>query len=177
MNDSATFYSGGGADWQKQFAINEPGIRHSKLTALVHAIYRQVGYGVARRNAEAQYQRARFQPNATLAEHLQEFDKLWQWTTQRWQEERSEAESERFECLRSEVEREVFRILLNFARLADSQGVADFPFAIQNVADRVGVSFQHIAKLRQRFVDADIIAQTAFAATNRSATRFRWCLV
>ncbi len=35
------------------------------------------GHGVARGLADAQYQAARMQPNAALAEHLKEFEALW----------------------------------------------------------------------------------------------------
>ena len=175
LNDSAPFYCGGEADWQKEFEINQPGTRHAKLAALVHATYRQAGYRVGRRNAEAQYLRATVQPNATLAEHLAEFDELWAWTTDRWRDALSDREKERLDVLPTEVERELFRILLNFANFARDQGRADFPFPIQNVGDRIGVSFQHISKLRQRFVVANIIAQAAPAVPNRSAARFRWC--
>jgi hypothetical protein len=66
--------------------------------------------------------------------------------------------------------------LKNFARGAALNKKTDFPVAIQNVATRLGVSFQHVSKLRQRFVDAFIIEQTAAAVTNRSAARFRWRL-
>lgn len=174
LNDSATFYSGEAADWQKQFAINEPGTRHDKLKRLVHAVYRQVGYEVARRNADAQYQRASFQPKATLAEHLEEFDELWEWTAQQWQSERSEKENEWLERLRTDVERDLFRILLNFSRHAATQDRPDFPFSITNVGERLGKTFQHIAKLRRRFVTVGLIAQTAPPVPNVSAGRYRW---
>jgi hypothetical protein len=176
LNDRGPFYSGGEADWQRLFAINYAGTRHDKLKDLVHAIYRQVSYRVARRNAEAQYQSAKHQPNATLAEHLEEFDELWTWTAARWQEELSQSEQERFAALNCEVERDLFRILLNFSSFAKIQGRVDFPISITNVSDRIGVSPQHISKLRQRFASEGIIAPTAPAISNRSAARFRWCL-
>ena len=113
---------------------------------------------------------------ALLEEHLEDFDKLWIWTAGRWQEELSENEKKQFAIFQTEIERDVFRILLNFSNFAKTQGRVDFPFSIKSVADRVGVSFQYISKLRQRFVDVGVIAFTASAVTNRSAARFRWCL-
>ena len=63
---------------------------------LVYCIFRQVGHRVARRIADAQYQAARVQPKATLAEHLEEFEKLWSWMTKQWQAELSDVERENF---------------------------------------------------------------------------------
>jgi hypothetical protein len=72
--------------------------------------------------------------------------------------------------------RDLFRILRNFARHATIRKQPDLPFAIQHVAARMGVSFQHMSKLRHRFADTSIIVVTKPAVTNRSAARFRWCL-
>ena len=163
-------------NWLEQFAITQPGTRHAQLRALVYCIFRQVGHLVARRIADAQYQAARFQPKATLAEHLEEFEELWSWMTDQWRAELSDAEQEIFANLETETERDLFRILRNFARYAAEKGQPDFPFPIQHVAARLGVSFQYVSKLRQRFVNASIIVQTAPPMTNRSAARFRWCL-
>jgi hypothetical protein len=51
-----------------------------------------------------------------------------------------------------------------------------FSFPLEHVASRLGVSFQYVSKLRWRFVDASIIAQTELAITNRRAGRFSWLL-
>src|SRR5262249_26418843 len=92
------------------------------------------------------------------------------------QAELSDVEQEAFSKLETETERDLFRILKNFARYAVGKGQTDFPFPIQHVVSRLGVSFQYVSKLWQRFVDASIIVQTAPAITNRSAARFRWCV-
>ncbi len=96
--------------------------------------------------------------------------------TKQWRGELSDLEQKVFFELQTETERDLFRILKNFARYAAEKGELDFPFPIQHVGNRLGVSFQHVSKLRQRFVKASIIVQTAPFVTNRSATRFRWCL-
>jgi hypothetical protein len=143
----------------------------------VYCIFRQVSYQVGRRNADAQYQAARVQPNATLAEHMEEFEKLWSWMTDQWRGELSHVERESFALLRTDIECDLFRILRNFAYYAWSQKAEDFPFPLQHVAERLGVSFQYVGKLRQRLVDNSIIVQSEPAMTNRSAARFRWCLL
>jgi len=50
-----------------------------------------------------------------LAENLQEFEKLWDWTAKQWQEELSEVERKQLALLGTEVERDLFRILRSFA--------------------------------------------------------------
>jgi hypothetical protein len=137
-------------------------------------MFRQVGHSVGRILADGQYQAARVQPKATLAEHLEEFEELWSWTTKQWRGELFDVEEEIFSHLATETERDLFRILRNFGRYAATNGQPDFPFPIQHVAARLGVSFQHVSKLRQRFIASSIIMQTAPAITNRSAARFQW---
>ena len=159
-----------------EFAITQAGTRHAQLRALVYCMFRQVGYRVARVNADVQYLGAKFQPNATLAEHLEEFEELWKWMTNQWQGELSEREQEIFATLGAESKRDLFRILKNFAQYAASRKETDFPFPIQHVADRIGASFQYVSKLRERFVNTSIIVQTEPARTNRCAARFRWSL-
>jgi hypothetical protein len=176
LNDSASkpLYCGGHNNWLEQFAITQLGTRHAQLRGLVYCVFRQVGHSVARILADRQYQSARVQPTATLAEHLEEFEELWSWTTKQWRGELFDVEEEIFSDLATETERDLFRILRNFGRYAATNGQADFPFPIQHVAARLGVSFQHVSKLRQRFVAASIIVQTVSAVTNRSAARFQW---
>jgi hypothetical protein len=178
LNDSKTpsFYCGGHENWLDQFAIIHPGTRHAQLRGLVYCIFRQVGHRVARVIADAQYQVARVQPKAILAEHLEEFEQLWNWMTEQWRADLSYNEQEIFANLQTETERDLFRILKNFARYAAEKKEPDFPFPLQHVAARLGVSFQYVSKLRQRFRDASIIVQTTPCITNRSAARFRWCL-
>jgi hypothetical protein len=175
-SESRSFYCGGHQNWLEQFAVAEPSSRHGQLRELVYCVFRQVGHSVARVLADRQYQGARIQPVATLAEHLDEFEELWNWTASQWRGELSDRERKIFAVLGTEIERDFFRILRNFARYARTKNMEDFPFPLQHVADRLGVSFQYVGKLRQRFVGASIIVQTAPAITNRSAARFQWCL-
>jgi hypothetical protein len=176
LNDRCppSLYCGGHQNWLDQFAITQPSTRHAQLRELVYWIFRQVGYPVGRRIADSQYQSARVQPKATLAEHLKEFEELWKWVAAQWNAELSDVERKIFLKLDSESKRDLFRILKNFARNAAAKKEADFPFPIQHVASRLGVSFQYVSKLRQRFVGASIIVQTTPQITNRSAARFRW---
>jgi hypothetical protein len=176
LNDRAfgSLYCGGNQKWLEQFAITQSGTRHDKLAALVYCIFRHVGHAVARQLADAQYQAAQVQPNATLAQHLEEFEEFWNWMANQWLAELSPFPREVFARLGSELMCDLFRILRNFAQYAESNQVKDFPFPLEHVAKRLGVSFQYVSKLRQRLIDRLIIEQTAPAVTNRSAARFRW---
>jgi hypothetical protein len=178
LNDSGCrpLYCGGYQNWLEQFAITQPGIRHAQLRELVYCIFRQVSHQVARRIATAQYEAARVQPKATLADHLEEFENLWNWITDQWRAKLLDSERETLALLATEIERDLFRILRNFAHFAYFQKMKDFPFPLQHVADRLGVSFQYVGKLRQRLIESSTIVQTEPAMTNRSAARFRWCL-
>jgi hypothetical protein len=177
LNDSGlpSFYCGGHRNWLDRFAITQLSTRHAQLRELVYHIFRQVGYAVGRRIADLQYQSARVQPKATLAEHLEEYEELWSWITDQWRGELSDSERELLATLGTEIECDLFRILRNFAQLASAQKTPDFPFPLQHVATRLGVSFQYVGKLRQRFVHNSIIRQTEPASINRKAARVRWC--
>ena len=178
LNDSGlqSFYCGGKKNWLEQFAITQAGTRHAQLRGLVYCIFRQASHRVARRIADGHYRAARVQPNATLAEHLEEFEELWKWMTDQWRAGLSDVERESFALFGTEIECDLFRILRNFAHYACSQKIEDFPFPLQHVAERLGVSFQYVGKLRQRLIDRAIIVQTEPAITNRRASRVRWCL-
>jgi hypothetical protein len=174
--EKSTFYRGLNGEWESLFAITQPHTRRNQLKTLVHHIFRQAGHEVALLNAEAQYKEARPAPQATLNEHLKEFDDLWIWTHQQWREKLSDVECETFDAFGTETERDIFRIVRNFARKAEIDQTGDFPFALENVAARTGVSYQYVSKLRIRLVEAGILKQTAPAITNRTAARFRWLL-
>src|SRR5262249_19729977 len=101
LNDSGSLplYCGGYQNWLEQFAIIQPGTRHAQLRGLVYCIFRQVGHSVGRELADRHYHAARVQPEATLAEHLEEFEKLWSWMSEQWYADLSADEQEKFSKL------------------------------------------------------------------------------
>ena len=131
---------------------------------------------LARHHAERQYLAARVQPQATLAEHLEEFDELWEWHIARWRDELSATALNFYGSLTCETERDLFRIVRNFARLAAEQARVDFPVPVEHLASRLGVTFQHLSKLRQKFCRAGVLSETLPARVNSAAARYRWCL-
>ncbi len=168
------FYRGQGDEWTPRFAIVQQRTRHAQLKALVFTAFRNAGYDVARMNAAAQYGEATAKPRATLAEHLQEFDELWEWITRQWHGSLSLEEKDGYARLGTDKERDLFRIVQNFARKAMIGGREDFPLPVENVGQRLGVSFQYVSKLRLRFRELCLIAPTAPHVPNRKAARFRW---
>ena len=91
-------------------------------------------------------------------------------------EELSPAELALHDSFTSTTERDLFRILRNFARLAARLNRPDFAFPLEHVASRLGVTFQYVSKLRRKFAAAGVISQMAAARVNSAATRFRWCV-
>jgi hypothetical protein len=111
---------------------------------------------------------------ATFSEHLQEFDELWDWWETRWLTELSASEREKFEALRLESnDRPAFRIIRNFARLANDPE-DDFKIVAEHLATRLGVTLQTACNIRLRFCDSGILEPTAAYVPQKFAARFRW---
>ncbi|MEQ1861828.1 MAG: hypothetical protein ABMA13_18065 [Chthoniobacteraceae bacterium] len=161
-------------DWTKRFAITLPATRHHQLKALVLHVFHQVGHSVARHWAESQHQSANPTPQADLAEHMDEFEELWRWKDEQWQQELPDGERARFEALPTQTQRDVFRIVRSFVRKGEQDDSFDFPFPVENVGMRVGVSYQAMSKLRRHFMALRFIELTARHIPNVRATRFRW---
>jgi hypothetical protein len=153
LHDSGdlAFYCGINGEWKAQFAITQPGTRHNRLKELVYHIFRQVGKVVAQWNVKTQYTEAEPKPQATLAEHLAEFHQFWVWTDRQWFTELTAVEKENYKALSTDVERATFKIIRSFANKAEADGLPDFPFPVEHVAARVGVSYQAVGKIRIRF--------------------------
>jgi hypothetical protein len=167
-------YRGEFDEWQLRFAITAPRTRHEKLKVLVGHIFRQVGREVAQRNAELQYNEKAVPTTATLSEHLQEFDELWDWWETQWLTELSASERKKFHALRLESnDRPAFRIIRNFARLVNDHE-DDFKIVAEHLATRLGVTLQTACNIRLRFCDSGILESTAAHVPHKFAARFRW---
>lgn len=162
--------------WLERCTIVQLGTRHEQLKKLIFGVFRGLGHDVARYAADRLYRAARVQPVATLDEHLEEAERLWNWTKTQWCVELSAEERAAYYSLSNNTKRDVFKIVRNFAQLAAATGLNDFAFSLTNVADRLGVQFQYVSKLRGELLQSGIITPTAPAQTNRSAARYRWCL-
>jgi hypothetical protein len=167
-------YRGEFDKWQTSFAITAPRTRHEKLKELVCHIFRQVSREMAQQNAELQYCEKTVQTKATLAEHLSEFEDLWDWLETQWLVELSESEHEKFDDLKMDSkDRDAFRIIRNFARLVND-AEDDFRIVADHLAKRLAVTLQTACNIRRRFCGAGILVQTAPHTPQRFSARFRW---
>jgi DNA-binding MarR family transcriptional regulator len=94
-------------------------------------------------------------------EHAREFAEMWNDLVRKWQVELTDAESKKFVLLKTESEKDAFRIIRNFARMAQERKVPDFPVALYNLAERLGLTPPGAGKLLGRFVEGGILKRTA----------------
>ena len=102
------------------------------------------------------------------------FELLWGGLVQRWRAWLSEDEREAFADLETENERDAFRIIRSFALKAVRDGVADFPIARDNLAERLGITGKGAAWIREKFVRLGVIKKTMNYVPNKFAARFKW---
>jgi hypothetical protein len=164
-------FRGEHGEWKEKFGITAPGTRHHKLTKLVGTAFFQAGREVARRNAEFQHGEATPAPNASLQEHLAEFDKAWAGMKRKWLSELSAAEREKYDGLTTQTERDAFRIIRNWSKKGSPN---EFKIRAQSLGDRVGISLSGACKLLRRFRSLDILRQTKPCVPNKYCARFCW---
>lgn len=162
------------AQWDRQFAIVQVNTRHENLKALVVHLYRQIGYGVAKWQAEKQYDEATVPMKASRTEHLVEFEQIWNWIDGNWLSELSSIEREKFNALETQNQRDVFRIAHSFAKLAKAEGRNAFAFVRENMALRIGITPPGVAKIREKLAGARVFEMTAEFVPNKSSKQYRW---
>ena len=158
----------------QHFGITEANSRNDKLTALTGAIFNQVGSAMAKQLVQAQFRHKTVSTEASESEHLASFESLWGGLVQRWRAGLSEDERELFAGLETENERDAFRIIRSFAVKAARDGAADFPIVRDNLAERLGITGNGAAWIREKFVRLGVIKKTANYVPNRFAARFKW---
>jgi hypothetical protein len=156
--------------WKNVFAITAPGMRHQKLINLIGTGFFQCGRPVVRENAELQYHEAKPAPNATLQEHLEEFDQAWSGMERIWRTELSPIERAKLDRLTTEKERDAFRIIRNWAQTDPHE----FKIHCQSLGDRLGMSLTGASKIRRRFCSLGILKQTKPYVPNKFCARFNW---
>ena len=160
----------------RKLGITETGTRNGKLSSLVGTIFHQVGRSTARRLAELQFRSKTVATNATEAEHMASFEKLWSGMAEQWGASLSEAEREAFKRLETDNERDAYRIIRNYARKTTMDGVTDFPIVRDNLAARLGITPKGAAWIRDKLARFGIVEKTADYVPNKLAARFRWLL-
>lgn len=105
------------------------------------------------------------------------FEELWVGLATRWRDMLSEDERGKFARLETENERDAFRIVRSFAVKAACDGATDFPIARDNLAERLGITGNGAAGIREKLVRLGVIKKTADYVPNKFAARYKWRLV
>ena len=109
-----------------------------------------------------------------MREHVTEFAERWNWWLETWTLKLSDSEQRRLAVLSTENERDAYRIIHSFSRAPCNENKKDFPIVCQNLADRLGITFQGAAKIRKKIESLGFIEQTAPYVPQRLAARYRW---
>jgi hypothetical protein len=157
-----------------KFAITAAGTRSEQLKTLIGETFRCYGQQVIRRVARHQYETATPKPNATVEEHLTNFENLWTFFCNLWRDELSPRERMLLDGLVTPNERDAFRIIHGWSRLASDNGATDYPISCERVARRIGITWQGVSKMRSKFESLDIIHMTARHKANVSSARYEW---
>ncbi len=163
-------FRGEHGEWASEFAITAPKSRHGKLERLVGTAFFQVSLSVAHKNAELQHSEANPTPVASLQEHLTDFDKLWAGMEREWLRKLSSPERKKFDALKTDTDREAFRILRNWSQTESP----DFKAHCRSLGVRLGITLQGAADIRRRFCALGILRQTAPYVPHKLAARYQW---
>ena len=171
---TAAIYPDWTKSWSNQFGINISATRHNQLCSLTGHIRHQVGYSVARQLARLQYAEKTVATVASAADHEAEFDDLWSRLQARWLAELDSQETEAFNILTTDVERDAFRVIRSYRRLAVAKGATDFPVARDNLALRLGVTPQYAGQIRATLAFLKVITLTRRYQPHKTAACYAW---
>lgn len=107
-------------EWAARYPITEPSQRNDMLKRFVQQSFQQLGKDTASRIAEHQFRQKTVDTEAELEEHMRDFEALWRWCESTlWKPKLSDAEHAAFNSLKTDIERDAFRILWNFNAYAN----------------------------------------------------------
>jgi hypothetical protein len=158
----------------QKLGITATGTRNKKLGSLVGELFHQVGRDMARRLATAQFRTKTAPTQATESGHLASFEKHWAGLAEKWTATLSATERKILTQLETENERDAFRIVRSYARKAKHDGAADFPIVRDNLAERLGITGNGAAGIRDKLARLGVIKKTANYVPNKFAARFKW---
>jgi hypothetical protein len=160
----------------QKLGINAASVRNGQLSSLVGEVFHQVGHEMARRLAETQFRKKTVTTKADETEHMASFENLWRGMAEKWSATLTAAERDKLEQLETENERDAFRIIRSYARRAQEDGAADFPIVRDNLAERLGITGNGAAGIRDKLVRLGILKKTSDYIPNKAAARFKWLL-
>lgn len=108
-------------EWAARYPISEPSQRNEMLKRFVQQSFQQLGKDTARRIAEHQFNQKTVRTDADLEEHMRDFETLWRWCEDTlWRPKLTQDEQAAFNSLKTDIERDAFRILWNFNAYANN---------------------------------------------------------
>jgi hypothetical protein len=161
-------------EFLEKFSIREPATRHARLLAMVGGLIVRYSHDLALQLAERQFSTKAVSTNASLSEHIAEFEQIWEWSLSEWRNTLTHSEAHKFEALTTESERAAFRIIRDFHRSASHSGGAEFPISRDSLAARLQITGPGAGKLRFRFCEAGIIRCVKACVPNRHCAYYRW---
>jgi hypothetical protein len=107
---------------------------------------------------------------------LADLEQLWKGLDALWYERLSSQEKTRFDSLKSRAQKDAFRIIYSYNRLAGQQGTGEFFVARDDLASRLGVTPQYAGLIRFDFQESGIIRLTTRYQPHKTANRYSWGL-
>jgi len=154
--------------------VPRKGSRQTVLMTLIGDLVHKFGYHKAREIAELHYRTYEANVRTPLEEHMKEFDRAWPGAVAKIRERFTTSERDIFDQLRTDHQREGFRIIWAFAQAAVYGGKPDFPVGRDSLADRIGVTSAGAGCVIQNLCDFKAIEPTKPAIRHKSSARFCW---
>ena len=162
--------------WSAQFGLVKASTRNDLLGKLVGTMFHQIGHDMASKIAAAQYDQKTTTTKTTKEKHLAQFEKFWAGAEGNWLAGLSGSEKALYERLNSQNERDAFRIIRSFERLARKESRADFPIVRDELARRLGITPAGAGWVRDQLAKHRVIERTQVFKANKTAARYRWLL-
>lgn len=160
--------------WSREFGITLHRTRHNQLAAFTGHIFHQLARRVALQLVSRQYAEKTVPTRASASDHEAEFGDLWSRLHGHWLTEFNRAETDAYNKLTTEIERDAFRIIRSWHQLAAARGATDFPVARDNLACRLGITPQHAGQLRQKLTTCSILKLTRPYQPHKLAACYFW---
>jgi hypothetical protein len=157
-------------------AVKAEGTRNEVLMALIGELAHKFGREAAERIMKEHYRRNQGNICTALEAHRHDFGNAWEGMREKILGSFSPAETEVFNQLSSEHQREGFVIVRAFAGAAEYNKEPDFQVSRASLADRLSVTEAGAGCVIEKLTDVNAIHPTLPCVRGKSAARFRWML-
>lgn len=159
-----------------RYPVERKGTRNGILMSLIGDLVHKFGREISQRIVKEHYEKYQDQIGTPLDEHMRDFITGWNGLVSKIVESLSPAETNRFDSLRSEHQREGFLIVRAFAGAAHHKREADFPIAWASLADRLNITPPGAGHVIRKLCETKIIEQRQCAIRHKSTARFAWVI-